>query len=229
VGVTLTKGGTFALTKQVGAAGLDAVNVGLGWDAHSTDGTDFDLDACAIGVKADGKVLSDKHFVFYLNLASPEEFFNSYTRTPRWSYGCVTATPRRPDTSAVVHACPKARPPGLLRGGVCQGRGWALPAEQCLCSSQITEWRKLRDAGVLAGKSAGAKVGRPNADQAEIARLRRQLELAQRRLSKTEAALISSERLTRSWRTSSRARRISPRLRSVDEHLSGAAGRRHHY
>jgi len=72
VGVSLTKGGTFSLTKQAGAAGVDAVNVGLGWDAHSTDGADFDLDACAIGVKADGKVLSDKYFVFYLNLASPE-------------------------------------------------------------------------------------------------------------------------------------------------------------
>jgi hypothetical protein len=35
----------------------------------------------------------------------------------------------------------------------------------------------------------GAKVGRPSAEQSEIARLRRQLELAQRRLSRTEAAL----------------------------------------
>ena len=56
-------------------------------------------------------------------------------------------------------------------------------------SSQITEWRRLRDAGVLAGKSAGAKIGRPTAEQSEIARLRRQLDLAQRRLSTTEAAL----------------------------------------
>lgn len=71
-----------------------------------------------------------------------------------------------------------------------KGNGGAYLREQGLYSSQITEWRKLRDGGVLAGKSAGAKVGRPNAEQAEIARLRRQLELAQRRLSKTEAALI---------------------------------------
>jgi tellurium resistance protein TerD len=72
VGVSLTKGGNVSLTKQAGAAGLSAVTVGLGWDARSTDGAEFDLDASAIGVQADGKVLSDKHFVFYGNLASPE-------------------------------------------------------------------------------------------------------------------------------------------------------------
>jgi hypothetical protein len=33
-------------------------------------------------------------------------------------------------------------------------------------------------------------VGRPSADQAEIARLRRQLDVAQRRLARTEAALV---------------------------------------
>lgn len=67
--------------------------------------------------------------------------------------------------------------------------GGAFLREQGLYSSQITEWRKLRDGGLLAGKSAGAKVGRPTAEQAEIARLTRQLDLAQRRLSRTEAAL----------------------------------------
>jgi transposase len=60
-------------------------------------------------------------------------------------------------------------------------------APEALCSSQITEWRKLRDAGVLAGKSAGARVGRPSAGQSEVARLCPPLELAQRRLSRTEA------------------------------------------
>jgi transposase len=69
------------------------------------------------------------------------------------------------------------------------GTGGAYLRQQGLYSSQITEWRNLRDAGVLAGKSAGARVGRPSAEQSEIARLRRQLDLAQRRLSRTEAAL----------------------------------------
>src|SRR5674476_1309445 len=62
-----------------------------------------------------------------------------------------------------------------------QGGGGAYLRQEGLYSSQITEWRRLRDAGVLAGKPAGAKIGRPTAEQAEIARLRRQLDLAQRR------------------------------------------------
>lgn len=70
-----------------------------------------------------------------------------------------------------------------------QDTGGAYLRREGLYSSQITEWRKLRDGGVLTGRSAGARVGRPSAEQAEIARLRRQLELAQRRLSRTEAAL----------------------------------------
>ena len=70
-----------------------------------------------------------------------------------------------------------------------QGGGGAYLRQEALYSSQITEWRRLRDGGVLAGKSAGAKIGWPTAEQAEIARLRRQLDLAQRRLSRTEAAL----------------------------------------
>src|SRR5471030_2156353 len=57
------------------------------------------------------------------------------------------------------------------------GTGGAYLRQQGLYSSQITEWRKLRDAGVLAGKKPGDKVGRPSAEQAEIARLRRQLDL----------------------------------------------------
>ena len=68
--VSLTKGGNVSLTKE--APGLTAVNVGLGWDARTTDGSAFDLDASAIVCGADGKVLSDKHFVFFNNLKSPE-------------------------------------------------------------------------------------------------------------------------------------------------------------
>jgi tellurium resistance protein TerD len=72
VGVSLIKGGNVSLTKQAGAAGLSAVTVGLGWDVRSTDGAGFDLDASAIGVDSNGKVLSDQHFVFFGNLVSPE-------------------------------------------------------------------------------------------------------------------------------------------------------------
>jgi tellurium resistance protein TerD len=70
VGVSLTKGANVSLTKQ--APGLSAVTVGLGWDARTTDGAAFDLDASAISCGADGKVLSDAHFVFFNNLTSPD-------------------------------------------------------------------------------------------------------------------------------------------------------------
>ena len=68
--VSLTKGGNVSLTKE--APGLTNVIVGLGWDVRSTTGTDFDLDASAIIVGADGKVMSDKHFIFFNNLVSPD-------------------------------------------------------------------------------------------------------------------------------------------------------------
>jgi tellurium resistance protein TerD len=68
----LSKGGNISLTKEAGSAGLAAVTVGLGWDARTTTGAEFDLDASAIAVGADGKVVSGGHFVFYNNLKSPE-------------------------------------------------------------------------------------------------------------------------------------------------------------
>ncbi|BBY99589.1 hypothetical protein [Mycolicibacterium fallax] len=58
-----------------------------------------------------------------------------------------------------------------------------------LYSSLISEWRKQRDAGVLDGKPAGAKVGRLTAEQVEIARLKRELDKTNKRLTTTEAAL----------------------------------------
>lgn len=68
--VSLSKGGNVSLTKE--APGLTAVLIGLGWDARTTTGTDFDLDASAIMVKSDGKVVSDSHFIFFNNMTSPD-------------------------------------------------------------------------------------------------------------------------------------------------------------
>ncbi|MEO9138706.1 MAG: TerD family protein [Jatrophihabitans sp.] len=68
--VSLTKGGNISLTKA--APGLTSVVVGLGWDARTTDGKAFDLDASAIVCNAEGKVVSDKHFIFFNNLSSPD-------------------------------------------------------------------------------------------------------------------------------------------------------------
>ncbi|MGV4984654.1 TerD family protein [Streptomyces sp. NPDC001709] len=70
MGVSLSKGGNVSLTKE--APGLTAVLVGLGWDARTTTGSDFDLDASALLLNNSGKVASDQHFVFFNNLKSPE-------------------------------------------------------------------------------------------------------------------------------------------------------------
>ena len=70
-----------------------------------------------------------------------------------------------------------------------KNEGGAFLRTEGLYSSQMTEWRRLRDAGVLAGKKAGESIGKLTAEQAENARLRRQLEVTQGRLEKTEAAL----------------------------------------
>src|SRR6202012_4613580 len=46
--------------------------VGLGWDTNSSAaGSAFDLDASVFVLGAQGKLLSDQHFVFYNNLKSP--------------------------------------------------------------------------------------------------------------------------------------------------------------
>jgi tellurium resistance protein TerD len=68
--VSLSKGGNVSLTKE--APGLAAVLVGLGWDARTTSGADFDLDASALMVGTTGKILSDAHFIFFNNLTSPD-------------------------------------------------------------------------------------------------------------------------------------------------------------
>jgi tellurium resistance protein TerD len=68
--VSLTKGGNLSLTKQ--APNLRSIHVGLGWDERSTSGAAFDLDASALMLNASGKIISDSHFVFFNNLASPD-------------------------------------------------------------------------------------------------------------------------------------------------------------
>ncbi|MBQ2800204.1 MAG: TerD family protein [Lachnospiraceae bacterium] len=70
--VNLTKGQKVDLTK--GKPSLNKLMVGLGWDVNRYDGGgDFDLDAAAFMLGADGKVLSDADFVFYGNLKHASE------------------------------------------------------------------------------------------------------------------------------------------------------------
>ncbi|MFE9423518.1 TerD family protein [Kitasatospora sp. NPDC006697] len=70
MGVSLSKGGNVSLTKE--APGLTAVLIGLGWDARTTTGADFDLDASALLCNELGKVTKDADFVFFNNLKSPD-------------------------------------------------------------------------------------------------------------------------------------------------------------
>ncbi|MDR1471701.1 MAG: TerD family protein [Synergistaceae bacterium] len=68
--VSLTKGGNVSLSKE--APNLKEILVGLGWDARSTDGSDFDLDASLFMLGENGKVRSDADFIFYNNLRSSD-------------------------------------------------------------------------------------------------------------------------------------------------------------
>jgi tellurium resistance protein TerD len=68
--VSLKKGGNVSLSKE--APGLSAITVGLGWDPRATDGKEFDLDASAFTLKADGKVRADGDFIFYNNKTSSD-------------------------------------------------------------------------------------------------------------------------------------------------------------
>ena len=65
--INLTKGQKVDLTK--GNKGLKKLVVGLGWDVNQFDsGADFDLDAAAFMLGANGKVTNDNDFIFYGNL-----------------------------------------------------------------------------------------------------------------------------------------------------------------
>ena len=52
--------------------GLTKMTIGLGWDPNEGTGYDFDLDASAIMIDSDRKLVSEEYFVFYNNLNSPD-------------------------------------------------------------------------------------------------------------------------------------------------------------
>lgn len=68
--VSLSKGANVSLTKT--DPSIKRVLVGLGWDARSTDGQPFDLDASAFLLNETGKTRSSADFIFYNNLSSVE-------------------------------------------------------------------------------------------------------------------------------------------------------------
>lgn len=52
--------------------GLTNITVGLGWDPNEGTVHEFDLDASAIMINENRKLVSEQHFVFYGNLKSPD-------------------------------------------------------------------------------------------------------------------------------------------------------------
>ncbi|MDJ0724490.1 MAG: TerD family protein [Prochloraceae cyanobacterium] len=69
--ISLQKGQRVSLDKV--APGLSAALIGLGWDINATDtGNEFDLDLSVFLVGADQKLITEKHFIFYNNLTSPD-------------------------------------------------------------------------------------------------------------------------------------------------------------
>jgi tellurium resistance protein TerD len=69
--VSLAKGQRVSLEKI--APGLTEIFVGLGWDVKVVDtGVSFDLDASVFLLGSNDRLISDKHFIFYNNLTSPD-------------------------------------------------------------------------------------------------------------------------------------------------------------
>ncbi|GHT16449.1 chemical-damaging agent resistance protein C [Planctomycetales bacterium] len=52
--------------------GLNEICIGLGWEVYVSEGTNFDLDASAFLLGANGKVRSDADFIFYNQLKSKD-------------------------------------------------------------------------------------------------------------------------------------------------------------
>ena len=69
--IQLSKGQRIDLTKSNPT--LKNIVVGLGWDVKTFDGgAEFDLDASAFLLNAEGKCRQDLDFIFYNNLRSPD-------------------------------------------------------------------------------------------------------------------------------------------------------------
>ena len=64
-----------------------------------------------------------------------------------------------------------------------------LLRREALYSSHLSEWRKARDSGALAGLTPPARPARTSVEQRELAKVTARAERAERELAKTRAAL----------------------------------------
>ena len=93
--------------------------------------------------------------------------------------------PRRRAFTAEYKAAILAEYDALAEPGA---RG-ALLRREGLYSAHLTEWRRARDAGALAGLTPAPRAAKRSPEQAEIDRLRSRAERAEAELAKTKAAL----------------------------------------
>lgn len=78
--ISLSKGQKVDLTK--GNPGLKSIMVGLGWDVNTFDsGADFDLDAAAFMLGANGKCPTEKEFIFTATWSMPVNLSNIWETT----------------------------------------------------------------------------------------------------------------------------------------------------
>lgn len=93
--------------------------------------------------------------------------------------------PRRRAFTAEYKAAILAEYDALAEPGA---RG-ALLRREGLYSAHLTEWRRARDVGALAGLTPAPRAAKRSPEQAEIERLRSRAERAEAELAKTKAAL----------------------------------------
>lgn len=68
--ITLEKKNPISLVKE--KPGMQHIVAGLGWDEATINGVPVDCDVSVFLLGANGKLVSDEHFVFYNNLKSPD-------------------------------------------------------------------------------------------------------------------------------------------------------------
>jgi stress response protein SCP2 len=95
--INLVKGGRVDLYKE--APSLKKIGVGLGWDANSSDtGKDFDLDASAFMLSANGKVPASEFFIFYNNL----KIVNTFISAILFLLNGITVCPDKPSITIFI-------------------------------------------------------------------------------------------------------------------------------
>ncbi|MED4532850.1 TerD family protein [Metabacillus fastidiosus] len=77
--IALVKGQKVDLTKA--HPQLSSIKLGLGWDVSGSSQNVFDLDAVALLIDASGKIISDKHVIYYNNLRGHSVSLSKDNRT----------------------------------------------------------------------------------------------------------------------------------------------------